>query len=137
MSSSSLCHWSTQAASEADVGWRMIRQNAHCIGVCSRVQACNGVCFALILSPLLHACPYRDAIHQRYRPSTTTSASRAHARLSVCGRNGGTPQRFAVVPRLRVEDGGGLADGVPFPWRRSDAGGGLVGGKMPSWSRAC
>src|SRR5712692_4263521 len=68
-----------------------------------------------------------------------------HDHLSVTGARqaacpcpaGGTPHRFAVVPRRRVADGGGLAGGVAFPCRRVDAGGGLVGGKAPSCSRAC
>src|SRR5262245_54374119 len=70
----------------------------------------------------------RDRAQPIDRSSTTTSASRAHARLPFCAWNGGTPYRVAVVPRRWVEDGGGLADGVPFPWRRVNVRGGLVGG---------
>jgi hypothetical protein len=135
-SSSSLCRWSAQAAPEADVGWRRVKPHTQCIGVCCRGQACGVVCIALVFSLLLHACQYRDESEHNHGSSVTTSASRAHARLPVCDRNGGTFHRFAVVPRRRVEDGG-LADGVPFPWRRVNVRGGLVGGTVPSCSRAC
>src|SRR2546425_981732 len=81
-------------------------------GVYSRVQACGGVCIALVLPPLLHACQYRNKIHQRHGSYTTTAASRAPARLPAHA------QRVELLIASPWSPAGGLqmGEGWPVGW---------------------